>query len=157
MDSFETMPVAIDLDHLMEGKIAFWQLAVRNKNITIRHRKQALNAFADLEQVRTVMRNIIGNAIKFTHAGGEISISYREHAGMVGTVITDTGIGIPPDRLNEMFMVHPGKRTRGTENEKGSGLGLMISKQFVELNNGKIRVESEPGKGTTFTVWLPKA
>jgi signal transduction histidine kinase len=157
MEGFETKPVVIDLDDILEGKISFWQHAIRKKNITIRHRKQGLNALADLDQVRTVMRNIVGNAIKFTHAGGEISISYRDHAGMVGTVITDTGIGMTEDRLKELFAFRPGKHTRGTDNEKGSGLGLMISNQFVEKNNGKMRVESTPGKGTTFTIWLPKA
>lgn len=157
MESFQTNAVAIDLDVVMDGKIAFWQLAIRKKNITIKHRKQGLNAFADLDQVRTVMRNIVGNAIKFTHAGGEIAISYREHAGMIGTVITDSGIGISQEKLNDLFTLRPGKRTHGTENEKGSGLGLMISKQFVEQNHGNIRVTSEPGKGATFIIWLPKA
>lgn len=157
MENFETHPVAIDLDDVMDGKIAFWQLAIRKKNIVVKHRRQGLNAFADLEQVRTVMRNILGNAIKFTHAGGEISISYREHAGMIGTVITDTGVGMTEEKLKELFIFHPGRRSRGTENEKGSGLGLMISKEFVEQNKGKIRVESVPGKGTSFTIWLPAA
>lgn len=156
MEGFQTTPVFIDLDHILEEKLLLWKNMAETKNVTLRHRTQGLNAYADINQVRTVLRNLIGNAIKFTPTGGEVHISYRQRAGMVGIVITDTGVGIPPDKLHELFTFKPGRHTRGTGNEKGAGLGLMIAKQFVERNNGKIRVESEPGKGTTLTVWLPE-
>lgn len=155
MEGFQTNPVQIDLDHIVTGKITLWKNAAQTKNITVHHRVQGLNAFADVDQVRTILRNLLGNAIKFTRAGGDVRITYREHAGMVGIVIADTGVGMTAEKLQELFAFKPGRQTRGTENEKGSGLGLMITKQFVDRNNGKIKVESEPGKGTTFTVWLP--
>ncbi len=116
-------------------------------------------AFADPNMTETILRNLISNAIKFTHEKGRIEINdgqttingknYRRVS------VTDNGTGISEERINDIFMPEKNNSTTGTANEKGTGLGLLLCKEFIELQGGKIFVESTPGKGSTFSFTLP--
>ncbi len=110
---------------------------------------------ADKAMISTVFRNLIANAIKFTMPGGEITISAIERDNEIIFSISDTGVGISPKNIDKLFRIDKSFSTVGTNNEKGSGLGLILCKEFVEKHNGRIWIESEEGKGTIFYFSLP--
>ena len=126
------------------------------KNITIKSSIiDSISVFADSDMLKTVLRNLVSNAIKFTNKGGTIIISAKENSGNVTISVSDNGIGIIPDKLTNLFDISHRQTTRGTEKESGTGLGLILCKEFVEKNGGKIWVESEVGKGSDFKFTLP--
>jgi PAS domain S-box-containing protein len=126
------------------------------KNIIIDYSKAAhSDVFADPEMLKTVMRNLISNAIKFTLIGGAIRISACEDQLNITISVSDNGIGISPDNLTKLFDISEVFTTKGTSEETGSGLGLLLCKEFVEKHGGKIWVESEVGKGSDFKFTLP--
>ncbi len=110
---------------------------------------------ANENMLRTVIRNLISNAIKFTPKQGFVKVSAEFRDDYVHILVTDNGIGIKPETIGNLFKIETSFTTRGTENEKGTGLGLLLCKEFVEKHGGKIRVESEEGKGSTFSFSLP--
>ncbi len=114
-------------------------------------------ALADPNMTNLVFRNLIMNAIKFTDAGGTISIGIADTLPMWCISVRDTGVGIQPDMQKLIFDKSSAYSTRGTANEKGTGLGLILCKEFVERNGGKIWMDSQAGKGTTFFFTLKKA
>jgi signal transduction histidine kinase len=105
--------------------------------------------------LKTVFRNLVSNAIKFTNRNGIISISAIQEAGMVTVSVSDNGIGIRADKLKKLFDISQRQTTTGTAEETGTGLGLILFKEFVEKNGGKVWVESEFGKGSHFKFTLP--
>ena len=111
--------------------------------------------FADSNMVKTIFRNLIMNAIKYTPRGGEIIITSEIKNGFTEFAVKDSGIGIPGSIVPKLFTLGEHITTPGTDNEPGSGLGLVLCKDFVEQNNGKIWVESEPGIGSIFRFTLP--
>ncbi|MCG8697242.1 MAG: tetratricopeptide repeat-containing sensor histidine kinase [Bacteroidales bacterium] len=112
---------------------------------------------ADKNTLMTVFRNLLSNAYKFTPSGGSISISSRlNENNKVEITFKDKGVGIPEEKLKTIFLLHENKSTKGTANEKGTGLGLTLVQDFVQLNNGKINVDSTVGFGTTFTLCFPQ-
>lgn len=114
-------------------------------------------AKADTNMVNLVFRNLILNGIKFTDAGGTIKVAARSENGKIVVSVTDNGVGIAPEVQNILFEKTSGYSTRGTANEKGTGLGLILCKEFVEKNGGTIWLESEPGKGSTFYFTVKQA
>ena len=118
--------------------------------------KPTTHGFGDLNIVNLVLRNLILNGIKFTENGGTIEVDSREEGNDLVISIKDTGIGISPDVQKILFEKTTGYTTRGTANEKGTGLGLILSKEFVEKNGGRIWLESEMGKGSTFYFTIKK-
>ena len=114
-----------------------------------------ITAFADPNIINLVLRNLILNSIKFTESGGRIWISAVEKDTEIIVSVSDNGIGIKPEVKEMLFENTSGYSTRGTANEKGTGLGLILCKEFVEKNGGRIWLESEMGKGTTFYFTLP--
>ena len=114
------------------------------------------SVFADKNMILLVMRNLVSNAIKFTHKKGEISIDAAEQDSFVKIKVTDNGVGMPEEKMNSLFKIDSKVSTLGTENEMGNGLGLVLCKEFIEYNGGKIEIESEAGKGTTVCFTLPK-
>jgi PAS domain S-box-containing protein len=114
-----------------------------------------ITVWADDNMVRTVIRNLLSNAIKFTPDGGEISLNSRLRENQVEFSIRDTGVGIAPGDLLNLFEVEKSGRANSMDNTRGTGLGLMVCKDFIELNEGSIRAESELGKGTSFYFSLP--
>jgi signal transduction histidine kinase len=105
--------------------------------------------------IDTVMRNLLTNAIKFTEHDGRVTVTVGRNDGWVEIMVRDTGIGIAPENIERIFQPDNKYSRKGTEKERGSGLGLMLCREFVEKHNGTIRVESEPGKGSCFIVTLP--
>lgn len=110
---------------------------------------------SDANILALVIRNLLSNAIKFSHLGGKIEISTIEQEKYIVLSVKDTGVGITPERLNEILELGKNSSTRGTNNEKGSGLGLRLCKEFIEKSGGKLHIESEVGKGSTFLVSIP--
>jgi len=113
------------------------------------------HVFADQAMINTVLRNLISNAIKFTKPGGEIILSVTEGKKELTVSVKDNGIGIPNDRINKLFRIDENLSTQGTSNEAGTGLGLLLCKEFIEKHKAKIWVESEEGMGSTFYFTLP--
>ena len=112
-------------------------------------------AWFDPEQVNIVIRNLFSNAIKYSHSNGAITIEITSSKGSIQCALRDYGTGMEKQVMDSLFQNSFPKSTPGTNNEKGSGLGLMFCKEFVERNNGEIWVESETGKGSTFYFTLP--
>jgi PAS domain S-box-containing protein len=110
---------------------------------------------ADKAMIGTVLRNLISNAIKFTHPGGEITITTEEGKNGLLVSVSDTGVGIPREQVGSLFRIDSDISTPGTLNEKGTGLGLILCKEFVDKHGGEIGVESELGKGSRFWFLLP--
>ncbi len=126
------------------------------KDITINYSSpDEINTFADIDMLKTVLRNLVSNAIKFTKNGGVININAVQDTENVTISVSDNGIGIAPDELTKLFDISEVLSTKGTAGETGTGLGLLLCKGFVEKHQGKIRVESEVGKGSKFVFTLP--
>ncbi|WP_278021038.1 sensor histidine kinase [Flavobacterium ginsengisoli] len=105
--------------------------------------------------ISTILRNLLSNAIKFTDKNGEIKVKLIKTNQKVEISITDNGIGVPDSIKEKLFKINGKVLQKGTENELGSGLGLLLCKEFVNIHQGKIWVESELGKGSTFKFTLP--
>lgn len=111
--------------------------------------------FADRQMILTVLRNLVTNAIKFTYPKGTIKIETRTIEKNVEFNISDNGIGIDPKYLEKLFFIDCKLSNKGTANEEGTGLGLILCKEFIEINGGRIWVESEIGKGSDFKFLIP--
>ncbi len=128
----------------------------KSKNITLEYSyTDNLEIFADVNMLNTVLRNLISNAIKFTNVGGHIKVSAALKQDQVEITISDNGIGIDKEKCTELFSITSHTTTLGTADENGSGLGLVICKEFIQKNNGDIWVESEENKGSNFIFTLP--
>ena len=126
------------------------------KNITINQfLADEIIIFADKNMLNTVLRNLVSNSIKFTNKNGRIDIYAEANHTNAIIIVSDNGIGIEPDTKNKLFDISQILSTEGTENEKGTGLGLILCKDFVGKHGGKIWVESEVGKGSDFKFTLP--
>ncbi len=110
----------------------------------------------DENMIDTVIRNLLGNAIKFSQRNSKILVILEEDGPNVRIIVKDYGIGIPKDKIDKLFILGEKVGRPGTEGEPSSGLGLIICKEFVEKNNGKLEVESQVGEGTQFVITLPK-
>lgn len=127
------------------------------KKITINYSApDEINIFADIDMLKTIIRNLVSNAIKFTNNGGTINITTGQTYSNVTISVSDNGIGIAPEDLKKLFDISEVLSTKGTAGESGTGLGLLLCKEFVEKHGGKIWVESEVGKGSEFKFTLPE-
>ncbi len=128
------------------------------KGISVFYESTAVNKiYADEKIINTVLRNLLANALKFTDHGGEVSIGAKEtEDGMIEISVTDTGIGIPKDVIDKLFILGEKVGTTGTDDEPSTGLGLILCKEFVEKHSGKIWVESQENVGSTFYFTIPK-
>ncbi|MCX6303606.1 MAG: hybrid sensor histidine kinase/response regulator [Bacteroidetes bacterium] len=128
-----------------------------NKNIVLTAEiSPEIYVFADKNMINTVLRNLLLNAVKFTRSGGRIHLSARKTSNMVEISVTDNGIGITRENINKLFCIDCNVASRGTEGEEGTGLGLILCKEFIDKNAGEIRIESEVGAGSTFTITIPE-
>ncbi len=147
----EFQPEFFELNVLVKEVLALLENVAQQKSITIINNLPGiLPVFADRKMVGTILRNLISNGIKFTHRGGEIRISSQEDDGKMVVSVSDSGVGISREVLEKLFRIEENHTTAGTKNEKGTGLGLLLCKEFVEMQGGKIWVESEVGNGSTF-------
>ena len=111
--------------------------------------------YADKNMLNTILRNLLANAIKYTPRNGSIIIDCRQRNGNIEFLVKDNGIGIPKQNIGQLFRIDSKYSTPGTEKEQGTGLGLILCREFVEKHGGQIWAESEEGKGSTFRFTLP--
>ena len=159
VDKIEYRPAKIKLDDLLQAAVKGLNQSAEHKNIQIRivHNEQIF-VLADSDMVQTVVRNILSNAIKYTHRGGMVSIETEvENTNFARIKIIDNGVGIEKSKLSKIFDISVKHHTNGTENEKSTGLGLILVRDFVEKNKGTISIESEKDKGTVVSFTLPLA
>jgi signal transduction histidine kinase/uncharacterized protein HemY len=146
----------IDISKISDETIALLMPIARNKNIRIKSEiEPSTVVFADKNMVSTVILNLVTNAIKFTPQDGKVAIRAFMENNHVEVEVSDSGVGISQDNLNKLFRLDHKIQTMGTAKEKGTGLGLILCKEFVEKNNGKIWVKSVEGKGSQFYFTLP--
>ena len=151
-------PDKFDLKKNIDRIISMYSNAALKKEINLSSIiNKSLHVYADKEMVLTVLRNLISNAIKFSFLNSKIIISAKEEKEYLIVSVSDTGIGISEDAVKKLFEIDGGIQTEGTAKEKGTGLGLILCKEFVEKNNGKIWVESIKGEGSTFSFSIPNA
>ena len=149
-------PESIILNDILESTITLVKDTASNKNISIDSDiASEINVNADKNMISTVFRNLLTNAIKFTPQKGRINVKAEKGNGSVTVSISDTGVGMTEEKMQKLFRIDSKVTSVGTNNEKGSGLGLILCKEFVERHNGKIEIESEQGKGSTFSIMLP--
>jgi two-component system, sensor histidine kinase and response regulator len=149
-------PVKIRLPELLENVLQLEKFIADQKSVKLISVVEDVNVWADYNMLNTVLRNLITNAIKFSHPGSDIYIeSTMTENNMIQISITDQGVGIEPENIDKLFRSDIHFTTYGTSNEKGTGLGLILCKEFVERNGGSITVESKLGKGSSFKFTLP--
>ncbi|TDQ11178.1 sensor histidine kinase [Pedobacter metabolipauper] len=145
----------LNLQEALNVGIEIQQTAALEKMITLTTRIDPdVCIIGDMDMINLVVRNLLNNAIKFTNEGGEIQLTGKSVKGLAMITVRDNGIGIAPEKQQKLFFLNSGT-TYGTANEKGVGLGLMLCKEFTELQGGKITFKSKPGIGTEFQVSLP--
>lgn len=149
-------PELLNIEHFVHEIIPLYDNIAEQKSITIKHNlPHNVSVLADKAMISTVLRNLIANAIKFTMPGGEVTISGVKQHNKILFSISDTGVGISQDNMERLFRLDQSCSTLGTGKEKGTGLGLILCKEFVEKHDGKIRVESQENVGSTFYFTLP--
>lgn len=151
-------PRTIIVNDLIKENIALLSNAAGQKSIQVQFEEKInYTAYADYDMINLVIRNILTNGIKFTRVGGLIVIRISEQNGLIEVELADNGVGMLKDVANKLFTDNQFHSTYGTSNEKGTGLGLVLCKDFVKRNGGAIRVESVPDKGSSFFFTLPTA
>ena len=149
-----------DLASIIAGTLLTLNQQAELKNITIENNVPiGTYAFFDNNMMATIVRNLISNAIKFTHKGGKVSLNSEQTTiqgkPFVRLSVSDTGVGMNEDKISQLFSLEKVQSTPGTEKEKGTGLGIVICRDFIEKMGGKISVESKLNEGTTFYVDIP--
>jgi PAS domain S-box-containing protein len=121
------------------------------KSITLNYFvPEVITVFADINMLKTVLRNLVSNAIKFTNPGGRIDVHAEKTTSDITISVSDNGIGMDPETMNRLFDISQTHTTKGTGDESGTGLGLFLCKEFVEKHGSKLRVESKEGEGSSF-------
>ena len=141
---------------VLEGVIEKFYMVAGMKNISLKFEPAShIEVYADIDMVKTVVRNLLSNAIKFSNANSEIIISVEEKEGMAIVSVKDSGCGI--DEADQMKLLHSDTHftTFGTNNEEGSGLGLLLCQDFVDKNGGKLWFTSSKHKGSIFSFSIP--
>jgi signal transduction histidine kinase len=149
-------PKEIEFKRILDNSISVLHGLAEQKRISLKFEFDPdLTIFADPLLIETVLRNLVGNAIKFTHEDGTIEIKADKQGDQVFISVKDTGIGLSEDELKNLFRIDSKVKRRGTNNEDGSGIGLILCKEFVEKNNGTIWAESIHGESSTFKFTIP--
>lgn len=149
-------PQNFEINTLINDLIHLYKNTAEQKSISIEKSQQAdIFIYADKEMISTVLRNLISNAIKFTNHNGKIMIQALKEENELKIFVKDSGIGISGDKIKKLFKLNENYISRGTNNEKGTGLGLIICKEFIEKHKGKIWVESTENQGSNFYFTIP--
>lgn len=151
-------PEKVALKTIVDQNIFLLNELAKNKKIKVNVEIDQLpTVTADKQMLSTVIRNLISNAIKFTPEGGEISILGKKEGDIGKISIKDTGVGISDENIQKLFSISQNTSTPGTNKEQGTGIGLLLCKEFIEMHHGKIWVESEVGKGSIFYILIPNS
>lgn len=151
------LPSVIGGKDLAEEILDLYKNAATKKKISlIQSVDQNLLLYADPNGLSTILRNLVDNAIKFSSAGDIVKMEIYNYGSESTIIVSDSGTGIKPEKIKTIFELSDNKSEKGTDGEKGTGLGLHLVKELIELNRGTIKVESELGVGTNFTISLPK-
>ncbi len=154
----EYEPEKIQLSETVSSTTDFLEPQSNNKKITVViHIPDDLYVYADRDMLDFIFRNFISNAIKFTRQGGKIEINAQPKAQKIEIIIKDTGVGMDVETLNDLFRIDKTNSKKGTDGEEGTGLGLILCKEFINLHKSTIQVESTQGKGSVFKFSLPVA
>jgi PAS domain S-box-containing protein len=155
--TIQVSPEYFDLQEIIQSNIDLLKSGAENKQVTLINTLSiSVKVYADKEMIKTVIRNILSNAVKFTETGGSVSIGAQEKHSSVIVEIQDDGIGMDQETMDKIFQFGEAVSEHGTEGEKGTGLGLLICREFIRKNNGELWVQSAPGKGSTFFIAIPK-
>jgi PAS domain S-box-containing protein len=156
-NAIEFSPINENISRTIKNVVDLYSINAKNKNINLSvELPDCLNVAYDKKMISTVVRNLLTNAIKFTQPWGSIKIITENEADQVKVTVQDTGIGISNNNLQRLFNLTEYFSTQGTNNEGGTGLGLILCKEFVEKHGGKISVETELKKGSIFSFTIPK-
>lgn len=154
----EIKPKRFSLTDLIIEVIAINRAGMTKKNINIEFdQAEEFTVFADENMISVVLRNLVSNALKFSYGGSKIELYLTRNDKFIEFGIKDEGTGIRKDELDQLFKIGSSVAKSGTENEQGTGIGLILSKEFIEKNGGRIVAESEFGKGSRFSFTLPAA
>ena len=155
-DSIKYHPEKLMVTHQVFEAIEMLEGANLEKNIDIDvYADDDIEITADKNMFATIVRNIVNNAIKFTEPNGKIELHLSKENQYCRIKIIDNGVGIPEDKIGQLFNVNNHNTTQGTQGEKGTGLGLVLCKEFMDLHQGNIWVESKENKGSTFFLEFP--
>ncbi|MCD4769113.1 MAG: hypothetical protein K8R35_02965 [Bacteroidales bacterium] len=150
-------PQKIHVQPIIQEIIDSLDSSARIKNISLNHFQSSdIAVYADKNMLQTVLRNLISNAIKFTNTDGRVDINVISDQDQIKITIADNGVGMDEETQNNLFKIDANLTTNGTANEKGSGLGLILCKEFAEKLGGKIWIESILGEGSKFILTIPK-
>ena len=145
----------IDLDDIVPGVVDIFKMIAEMKKIDLKYlpAEEKLTVRADNDMIKTIIRNFLSNAVKFTPAGKGIEVFYTREGDFARVSVRDHGVGVEPERVETIF--HKGETTYGTGGEEGSGLGLQLCQDFARKNGGEAQVESTLGEGSTFSFTIP--
>jgi two-component system sensor histidine kinase/response regulator len=150
-------PYLLDLHKIIVQHIASLTPWAEQKQIKIQNTLVGeILVYADYSMLDDIIRNLLSNAVKFTYPGGSVAVSIQQDEQFVTLAVSDTGIGIEPENMVKLFRIDTKYTRKGTAREQGTGLGLILCKEFIEKHGGKIWVASEAGKGSIFKITLPK-
>ena len=148
-------PEEVRVSTLVSNCLSLFGEAAANKGILV---KKEINGTvictADRIMMETIFRNLISNAIKFSNPGGTVTISVKKEDEVIRIIVADQGIGMNPEQVHKI-QFNGGFTRRGTANEKGAGMGLILVREFTHVHQGKLTIRSEPGQGSTFEVSIP--
>jgi two-component system, sensor histidine kinase and response regulator len=157
MNSTEVLLAAVDIGGIAKQIVAEFAEKAADKGITLSTLCDGAAVLGHRDMLPVILRNLVGNAVKFTLPGGSIRIDSTAHGNEVEVSVSDTGVGMTPDRLADLFKLDRRSSTVGTAGEPGSGLGLLLCRDLVELQGGQLAVRSDIGHGTTFGFSLQRA
>lgn len=150
-------PEKIRLSEIIDEVTDLLKDAAQQKSITLnKELPENIHFIADKEMISNVIRNLVSNAVKFTNPGGKISISASRNQKELTIMVSDTGIGIEKSKIEKLFRIEGNQSAKGTRDEEGTGLGLILCKEFVSKHGGEIWVESESGEGSSFCFTVPQ-
>lgn len=154
--TLDLIPEQFSVKEQIDSLLTFFRQKIAEKEISIDQQiKPEVLLWADSSMIKSVLKNLISNALKYSYRGGQIILSSEQIGNKVQINVIDSGVGIEPERQQLIFNASKLNRTYGTENEIGSGIGLMLCKDFVEKNGGTLEVKSEKGQGSRFSFILP--
>ncbi|MEI6089937.1 MAG: ATP-binding protein [bacterium] len=156
--AIEFIPVVFNLkDGIYDTLLMAQSISVKKRIELIFEIDDSISILADINMINTIIRNLLSNAIKFTPQKGKVSITINQNSDSWLFTISDTGVGIDAKNIDKLFKIESKFSTFGTENETGTGLGLILCKEFVEKHGGNIEVKSSVNQGTEFTFSIPKS